>query len=183
MRPKILQQPDVSGAALANLKSWLGINRTSEDTLLMDLLLASLARCEETIAQAPLTKTVEELVPNIIGSHCLSSRPIKSLEQVEEVRDDGTRVQTLVQSKSLEINADGSAKFTILEHSDATNLAIQISVGLASDWASMPSALKQAVIRLAAFYFRERDQASAKQMPLPTSIAGLLQPWRELRLS
>ncbi|MEL7199855.1 MAG: hypothetical protein AAGL10_16210 [Pseudomonadota bacterium] len=183
MRPIIVQPPDVSGAALAELKAWLGIRRPNEDALLESLLQASLSACEDAISLTPLVKIVEERLPNKAGSHCLTSRPIKNLSQIEAIGVDGARELIDGQAASLEFDEAGWAQLDIGEQSEASSVAVQVSVGISDIWEDLPPSLKQAIIRLSAFYFRERDQDRAEKMPIPSSVEALLRPWRELRLS
>lgn len=183
MQPMIVQPPDTTGAALSELKAWLGITRPHDDVLLLNLLQTSLSACDEAIGQTPLLKTVEEKITAVPGWHCLQSSPVRALVQVEAVSTDESRSIVANQTANLDIDVSGSARFEVTESMEEASLAIQFTCGIASDWTYIPPALKQGVIRLAAFYFRERDQVGAKQMPLPESINSLWQPWRQLRLS
>lgn len=183
MRPTVVQPPNLSGSALAELKAWLGISRPKEDELLTDLLHTSLEACEQVLSEAILSKTIEEQIPAQSGWHSLSSSPIRSLAKVEVIAADGLRTTLADQSVNLEIDTEGYARFHLEEPAEAKAFAIQVHAGAAMEWADLPPTIKQGIIRLAAFYFRERDQVGAKQLPLPASIASLWRPWRKLRLS
>ncbi|MEM6475407.1 MAG: hypothetical protein AAF687_04505 [Pseudomonadota bacterium] len=176
----VVQPANLNDAALADLKNWLGISRSGEDALLVDLLGASLAMCEAFTNQTPLQQIVEEQVPAIAGRYCLTSRPFRSLIQAELVGPDAMR--TAINQQSFEAGPDlsGTAQVTIKTDLDGQAVAVQAQVGIATDWAALPKALKQGIIRLAAHYYRDRDTENASQPP--ASVTALWRPWRTLRL-
>ena len=49
-----------------------------------------------------------------------------------------------------------------------------------ADWAGLPSALDEGIVRFAAWQYRERDGGADR--PPPTAIAALWRPYRTLRL-
>lgn len=183
MHPTILHPPVVTGQALTDLKAWMAISRSNEDALLTNLLQASLQTCEKMVGETPLAKTVEELFNAKSGWQSLSSLPVRSLQQVETVASNGDRMLIPTGDINFEIGPDGSARFQFLGPISAQRISVQIQVGIATEWANMPPGLKQGVIRLASFYFRERDQNNTRALPIPESIATLWKPWRKLRVS
>jgi len=170
----------LSGEALDDLKSWLGISRPSEDALLTDLLGASLALCEAFTGQAPLEQTIEEKVPASAGQYPLRSRPVRALLSVEMIGHDGTRSALAESDYDFRIDASDDACLGIGQDFDARGVAVSMRVGIAADWASVPHALKQGVIRLAAFQYRDRD--SLRTIPPPASVTALWRPWRSIRI-
>lgn len=181
MRRKIVQPADLSGDALTEFKQWLGISRPSEDANLIALLQASLATCEAFIGQAPLEQTVEETFDVEEGVTHLTSRPVRMLLNFESIDREGSRESLLDDVESIAISADGCAAVTIESATDHIAYAVQMSVGMAQNWSSMESPLRQGIIRLAAYYYRDRDLESSEQPP--ASVAALWRPWRILKLS
>lgn len=55
-----------------------------------------------------------------------------------------------------------------------------VGAALPGDWAAVPPALNEGIIRFAAHLYRERD-AAGDAAP-PAAVAALWRPWRELRL-
>ena len=49
-----------------------------------------------------------------------------------------------------------------------------------ADWAGLPSALAEGIVRFAAWQYRERD--GGVDRPPPAAIAALWRPYRTLRL-
>lgn len=180
MQRTVTNRADFTGAALEDLKGWLGISRPGEDTLLINLLGASAATCEAFTGQAPIEQTFEEMIPPDAGPYVLSTRPARHLVEIQQVTSDGTRLLLDPASYEFEIDASHIACITIGSAIDASRLAVSLRAGIASDWSTLPGALKQGMIRLAAFHYRDRETGRASAPP--ASVAALWRPWRIMRL-
>lgn len=177
---RILTQPfDLSGTPLAELKQWLGITREDEDALLLTLLQASVDLCEGFTGLLPLEVEVEERLANGAGEHALTSRPVRTLLAAEWLDESGASNALNADDYTFTITTDGSAALTLTEDSEAEAVMVRVSAGLAEDWTSLPAPLRQGIIRLAAFHYRDRDQSQ----PPPPSVTALWQPWRQMRLA
>jgi uncharacterized phiE125 gp8 family phage protein len=180
MHRTIVQPPVLGGAALAELKHWLGISRPNDDAALTGLLEASLTICEAFTGKAPLRQTVEEIVPLISGWQELVSRPVHNITAAAVIAADGTREVLALPSAALEWRIAGNACVQLLRPFEGRGLALQLVVGIAQDWATLPAPLRHGIIRLAAHHFRDREGKSGA-IP-PASVTALWRPWRELRL-
>lgn len=186
MRRTIVEAADVSGDALAELKDWLGISRPNEDDLLVDLLQASLAMCEAFTGQVPLSQLVEERLPVTAGAYMLTTRPVAtSAATVELVAQDGSRSTVDAADYSLDLAERGDACFVLLADLEGQGVAVRVRAGIASVWSEIPAGLKQGLIRIAAFLYRDRDRPSGSGTDAspPSSVAALWRPWRVLRLA
>lgn len=188
MRRTVVQPASFAGDALAELKSWLGISRSNDDAMLVNLLEASHGLCEAFTGQMPLRQTAEEEVPFIAGPCRLSVLPVRSLVSVEKIADDGSRSLLDESDYDFVVKAGGAARFKFSWRGDGNLLAVRVQAGIAMDWASLPPPLRQGMIRLAAHHFRERDrptQAKSRQPGLaaPASVTALWSPWRRTRLA
>lgn len=182
---RIVVLPAMIGeAGLAELKQWLGITRNTEDALLAGLLAAALDLCEAFTGQAPLAQLVEEQLPAVEALQLLRSRPVREIAAVEVVGADGARTALAAPDYSAEIAACGTASFRLLVPAEGAALAVRLMVGIAGDWASLPPALRQGIIRLAAHHYRDRDaDGQTSAAPPPISVTALWQPWRLMRLA
>jgi uncharacterized phiE125 gp8 family phage protein len=180
MQRTIVQPPVLGGAALAELKHWLGISRPDEDAALTRLLETSLTICEAFTGQAPLRQTVEEIVPLCSGWHELVSRPVRQLVAAALVADDASRQALADPDYAIELRASGSACVRLLQPLEGRAVALHLSVGIAEEWAALPAPLGQGIIRLAAHHYRDRDQKGSA--PPPASVTALWRPWRNVRL-
>jgi len=184
MRRTLVQPADVS-TALAELKTWLAISRPNEDALLESLLRAGIEACEGFTGQAPLSQIVEEAVPVCAGSHALSSRPVRAFLAVDLVAADGSRKPLEPDDYEFAIESDGSARIELPRRFTGRGVTARFEAGLADGWGTLPAPLKQGVIRLAAFEYRERDRsgAAAADNAPPASVIALWRPWRIVRLA
>ncbi|MDJ0979496.1 MAG: hypothetical protein QNI87_13295 [Erythrobacter sp.] len=181
MQRTVTTPADLSGEALDDLKSWLGISRAREDGLLMDLLGASLALCEAYIGKAPLEQTVEESIPASARATELSSSPVIALLAAEAMDENGNRSILGPEDYSFRIGAPQNASIEILQPINAEAIVVTIRTGIASEWGSVPHALKQGIIRLAAFHYRDREPGRSSTPP--ASVAALWRPWRAMRIA
>ena len=181
MQPTIVQPADLSGSALTEFKDWLGITRPNDDPMLVELLAASLATCEAFTGQAPLEQIIEERIPAKKGLYCVRSRPARMLLNAELIEQNGTRSSLSGQGHGFELDHEGVAAADLKFDMAGQAVAVTLVVGIASNWESIPKALRQGIIRLAAHYYRDRDQQ--RTLPPPASVTALWRPWRAMRLA
>lgn len=179
----IVQPPVLGGAALAELKHWLGICRPDEDAALTGLLGASLAICEAFTGQIPLVQTVEEVIAARSGWQELTARPVRGVTGAALIAADGTRTVLTLPTDILEWRIAGSACVQLLRPFDGTGVALQLAVGIADDWETVPAPLRHGIIRLAAHHYRDRDRDAKASSAPPASVAALWRPWRSVRLT
>lgn len=180
MQRTVTTPADLSGEALDNLKRWLAISRSGEDALLINLLASSLALCETFTGQVPVEQVFEERVPPTFGMHSLTTRPVQSLVSAELIQQGGARVALEDSDFVFEIDASGMACLELSKELEGRAVALSFLAGIAPDWTSLPSALKQGAVRLAAYHYRDRD--SQQTTPPPASITALWRPWRAIRI-
>ncbi|MEM6826327.1 MAG: hypothetical protein AAF553_00125 [Pseudomonadota bacterium] len=181
MERTVITPASFDGVALDELKAWLGISRTGEDALLTDLLAASAAMCEAFTGQTSIEQTVEETVPALPTPQPLSTRPIQSIASAESVSSDGTRSPLDLAELDIEFDPNRAMCIAPIASVDAKSIALTVRAGLAPDWTSLPKPLKQGIIRLAAFHYRDRESGDGG--PPPASVAALWRPWRVMRLA
>ena len=181
MQRTVTTPADLSGDALDDLKGWLGISRSQEDGQLTDLLGASLAMCEAFTGQMPIEQTVEEWVPNTRGEHSIATRPVRSFLSAERIAHDGTRSTLDAAAYEFRIDASQAACLSLDEDFEGQAIAVAFRAGLASEWSAVPQALKQGIIRLAAFHYRDRE--TGRDAIPPASVTALWRPWRIVRLT
>lgn len=179
MQRTIVQPPVPGAAALAELKHWLGISRPNDDDALTGLLETSLTICEAFTGKAPLRQTVEETIPLSACWQELASRPVQEITAAAVIAVDGTRDPIVTLADMLEWRISGSACVRLLRPAEGQELAVQLVVGIAADWAGLPAPLRHGIIRLAAHHFRDRE-GKASAVP-PASVTALWRPWREVR--
>lgn len=179
MQRTIVQPPVLDGAALAELKHWLGISRPNDDAALTGLLETSITICEAFTGQAPLSQTVEEVIPIAAGWQELVSRPVQGLTGAALIAADGTRQTLTIPLDTIEMRIGRSACVQLLHPLEGSGVALQLVVGIAAQWDGLPAPLRQGIIRLAAHHHRDRE-GKASAVP-PASVTALWRPWRDVR--
>ena len=178
----ILTPAVLPDTALAELKSWLGISATADDTTLTELLRAALDVCEGFTGTMPLEQTCEEVLPARTGCwQALSARPVQAITSVEGIPAEGANFALAADAYAIDLTADGGARVRLVRQGAAGRIAVQFSAGLAADWDALPDSLRHGLIRLAAFAWRQRDDESSEALP-PAVVAALWRPWRRYRL-
>lgn len=181
MQRTVVVPADLSEDALQELKSWLGISRPGEDHALTDLLRASLAMCEAFIGQVPLEQVIEERLPPSAGRHEIRSRPVREVLGAQTIDEADARADLAEDAFEHSIGPDGAASVRLRRSVDAVAIVARVRVGIAPIWSELPPPLRQGVIRLAAYHYRDRDNA-ANPAP-PASVSALWRPWRRLAVA
>jgi uncharacterized phiE125 gp8 family phage protein len=182
MKRAIVAPHPLSPAALGELKAWLGLSIGRDDDELVALLGAALELCEGFIGLLPLTAGCEDTLPAACDWQPLSARPVQAITGVAALAIDGTRRALLPAEIMLELDADGDGRVRLVNRIAETRLVASYTAGLAASWETLPEAVRQGVIRLAAHQHRERE--GDKPMPVPpAAVAALWRPWRRVHLT
>ncbi len=182
MKRTIVTPAALAPAALAELKQWLGISTTQDDSGLTALLHMALEACEDFTGTMPLQAVCEEIHPISAEWRSLTTRPVQAITLVEGIPAEGARFTLPVGAFALELDADGGARVRVSSPGAAGRIAVRFAAGLAPDWASLPEALRHGAIRLAAHQHRQRENDGAAPLP-PAAVAALWRPWRRVRLT
>lgn len=180
MTRAIVVPPQLSAAALDELKAWLGITTSRDDAELTTLLHAALDLCEAFTGTKPLVSACEERFAATADWHKLSANPVQAITAVEAVGDDGTRTALPITDYAIDLDADGAGRVRILRPLETAHVVASYTAGLATEWMLLPVGIRHGLIRFAAHEHRQRDSGSASA--LPAAVAALWRPWRRVRL-
>lgn len=176
----IVAPPDFTGAPLAQLKEWLAITTAREDALLTRLIAAAHDACETFTGLMPLGCGVEERLALAPGWTGLTTRPVRAFAGVSHTDADGEVAALPITAWSQAIAADGGAQLRLTDPPGDGFVTVGFTAGLAESWDSLPAALAEGIIRLAAHAYRSRDSERAGDPP--AAVAALWRPWRRVRL-
>ena len=182
MKRAIVTPPELSPAALAELKQSLGITTMQDDTPLNSLLRAALETCEAFTGSLPIEADCEELLPLSGDWQSLQGRPVQAITAIQAVLASGARSDLPPGAYAMELYADGGGRVKVSAPGDAARLAVRFTAGLAPSWEALPDALRHGILRLAAHQHRERETSGAGPIP-PAAVAALWRPWRRMRLA
>jgi uncharacterized phiE125 gp8 family phage protein len=182
MKRAIITPAVLAGAALGELKAWLAVTTSGDDAALGALLGTALETCEGFTGAMPLAQLCEEIVP---ASHCwqrLMTRPVQAVTWVEGIPASGTRFTLAAADYAVDLDADGGARFRLVQTGEAERVAVRFTAGMAAGWADLPESLRHGVLRLAAHHYRQREDDGAQASP-PAAVAALWRPWRRPRVA
>lgn len=182
MQRAIVAPAVLPSAALDELKDWLAITTTREDSGLNALLRAALETCEAFTRQVPLQAVFEEVREASSGWQCLATGPVTAITGIDGIAADNSRFAIDPVQYLVNLGADGTGRIRLLGAFDATRVAVRFTAGIAPDWDTLPDGLKHGIIRLAAHHHRARDEAVGATQP-PAAVAALWHPWRRMRLT
>lgn len=167
-------------AARDELKRWLAITSSNEDALMDTLLRAAIEMCEAFTGIMVLEQTCREFIPATGNWQTLGVRPVRSLELLAAFPAAGSGYVLGSSDYELDIDADQIGRIRLHKPADIRRLQVEYEAGMTDQWDQIPDGLRQGIIRLAAYHYRERDGASASP---PAAVAALWRPWRRLRLT
>ncbi|WP_170003385.1 head-tail connector protein [Pseudopontixanthobacter vadosimaris] len=184
MKRAIVTPAPLPGAALEELRNWLGIRSAAEDPALQRLLRAATDMCEAFTGTMPLSATCEEILCASGEWQKLATRPVQAIVGVDALPAEGARRPLASTDYAVELDAEGGGLIRILRQGDAGRVAVRFVAGLAPDWSSLPEALAHGILRLAAHDYRARDALGDTPTGTPPlAVAALWRPWRRLRLA
>ena len=178
-----LNPPALAGgdrdAAVAAVKALLRVTSGDEDALIGDLAETALGLAEQVIGQVTIARTMTVRAPASVEWQRLAAAPVSAIGSVGGVDATGVAMALAGDVYAIDIDADGDGWVRLTRHADVAALAVEVSAGLAADWASLPAAVRQGVAMLAAYLYDRRDGATAP----PAAVSALWRPFRRLRLA
>lgn len=168
---------------LAELKAYLRIASSAEDALLAGLVRSAGETCEAFVGRPLLARAIEETLPASTGWARLGAAPVRSIEAVAAVGDDGAEVALAAGEHGIDIDAAGDGWVRLTERRPEKRIRVRYVAGLAppDDPNGVPEPLRHGIVRLAAHLYAQRDSAAAPAPP-PAAVTALWRPWRRLRL-
>lgn len=167
--------------ARAETKAFLRIDTADEDGLLDQFLADAAALAEAFTGQALFIRPFREILPARRDWSRLSIAPVRAVMAVDAVPVTGSPFALAADRYVLDIDAQGDAWVRVPHDPGTSRVSLQVSAGLAADWASLPEPVRLGILRLAAHFYSHRD--APDDAGPPAAVAALLRPWRRMRLS
>lgn len=190
MNVTVLTAPAAEPVSLADAKAYLRIAYDGEDDLVASLVAAARSRVEEEAGLALIARTLRVTLdawsPSIVRLRTmrLPVRPAVSLVAVR-VKDAEGIGETVTDRFNVE--AGRSARLIWASGAfprpglPASGIEIDYVAGFGEAAEDVAEELRLAVTRLAAHAYQARD-ADTIAGKLPEDVAGLIAPWRRVRL-
>lgn len=164
--------------ALSDLKSFLRVSVTEEDVLLAGLIRAAAELCEAFVGRVLIERQAEEMAAAGTGRIRLGAGPVRAIESVAALDEDGAATLLDAEDFVAEIDAAGEGGVTLRVATGARRLRIIYRAGMAADWSNVPEMLRHGIVRLAAQYYLRRGET--RDAEVPAAVTALWRPWRRL---
>ena len=165
--------------ALADTKAWLRIETAFDDGALDALLRSAIGMAEDFCAQLMFVRAGVETIAATGAWTRLRACPVRAITGARSLAADGTATVLAVDAYAVDISADGDGWARVTATGSDSRVEYDVTAGIAADWASLPDALRQGIVRLAAHLFAER----AGDGPPPAIVTALWRPWRRMRMA
>ena len=179
----MLNEPVPPGAepvSVGELKAYLRLETPDEEALLAGLLRSARAMCEAFTGRWLIQRGAVETVAVVAEPGArLTGAPVGAVSLVEALYPDGTSLALSADKFTLTVDADQVARVATGDPT-ATRLRVMYTAGLATDWNGVAEPLRQGIVRLAAYWFANRDEGD--EAGPPPVVTALWRPFRRVRL-
>lgn len=166
--------------SLNELKAEARITTSEEDALLAGLVRGATDLCERFTRTLLIAREVTEIVSADVAWTRLGAGPVRSIEAVAVLSQDGVETVLPVGGYAIDIDAAGEGWVRLIAARTERRLRVGYIAGLGGEPNEIPEALRQGVARLALHGFVRRDAAEPEAPP--AAVTALWRPWRRLRL-
>jgi len=161
---------------LGEIKAEARIATSDEDALFAALVRSATDLCERFTGTLLIARAVEEIVPAATRWTRLGAAPVRTIESVAVLADDGTETPVAAGSHAVDIDAAGEGWVRLTTGRPERRMKVRYVAGLAEDPNGVPESLRRGIARLAI-----HGAQSVDEMP-PAAVTALWRPWRRLRL-
>lgn len=156
--------------AVAAVKARLRVVSDDEDALVAAFAETALGLAERIIGQAVIARAMAQLLVGTGGWQRLGARPVRAIAGVTAAPGGEP-----VAGHAVDIDGDGAGWLRAPRGMAAT---VAFTAGLATDWAALPTGLREGAAMLAAHLFDDRTGTQ----PLPAAVTALWRPFRIIQL-
>ena len=185
MSIKIITPAVAEPLSLSDVKTFLRVDSSAEDTLISAMITASRQLCEQYMRRILITTTIEEYFdyfpPYKFGQSdiiYLSAGPVQSITSVKYLDGVGTEITVNASKYRTDIISEPARIISTdgwFDTEDTINVVTVRSVVGYSAASDVPGPIKQAMLLIIADMYEKR-QDSIKQMP--TASEYLMKPYR-----
>lgn len=165
---------------LAEVKAQLRLSVSDEDALLAGIVRAAADACEAFTGRALIERALAETLPSATAWTRLGATPVRSILGVETLDAEGEASALAAEAYGVDIDAAGDGWVRLTAPVEAKRMRISYRAGMAADPNGLPEAIRHGIVRLAAHFYTNRDQAETPGPP--AAVTALWRPWRPLRL-
>lgn len=166
--------------AREEVKAWLRLETGEEDAIVDRLVRSAIGCCEGFVGQVLILREEVQRLPVSREWQRLRWTPVSAIMGVMGVPAEGAAFALPVGAYGVDIDGNGDGWVRMTAPGAAGRVDVTCMAGLAADWAGLPEAIRQGVVRLAAHMFAQRDGDGSAP---PAVVSALWRPWRRMRLA
>jgi len=176
----IADWPDVPADLIVEVRDFIRIDHQADDDAIDAFLRSAASLCEDFTGQMLITRSVTDMLPARQVWQKLKRLPVQSISAVERVAADGTAAVLAVEDFALDIDSDGIGWIRLHRCDAHSHIRATYSAGVATDWDELPAALRQGIVRMAGYFYANRDGVDAGGPP--SAVTALWRPYRRMRI-
>ena len=174
-RLRMMTPPPAEPLSLSEAKSFLRIDHTLEDALVLTAITAAREAAELHLRQVLITRSYSYELVQLSHVVRLPAGPAQTVEALYAY--DRTGNATEVQSTNYRLTLDGHG--LVFSHvPKAESFAVEYVAGLAENAAQVPALIKQGMLHHVAVLMEQRGTDA----PMPVQSLQCYQPFRRVRL-
>ncbi len=173
--------PAVPVELIQEVKDFLRLDHNEDDDAIAQILRSAAYLCENFIGQMLIARSVRDRLPVRAEWQKLKRRPVQAITLVEAVAADGVITDLPATEYAIDIDSDGVGWVKLHNAGPVHRIAVTYDAGLAADWTVIPTSLRQGVVRLAGYFYANRD--GVETLGPPSAVTALWRPHRRMRLA
>lgn len=172
-----MSEPAVS---LSEAQAFVRVENGEEEAILAGLVRTASALCEAFLHQVVIARAFNETLPLSGNWQRLQAAPVRSIDQVEAIADDGTATTLAAEAYAIDIDSSGDGWVRVTNANSARRVRVTGIAGMAIEPNAVPEPIRQGVLRLVAYLFASRDGSGGEP---PAAVTALWRPYRRMRLA
>tara|TARA_R110000787_G_scaffold111730_1_gene220643 strand:+ start:21080 stop:21625 length:546 start_codon:yes stop_codon:yes gene_type:complete len=177
----IADWPELPAALIAEVRDFVRIDHQADDAAIDAFLRSAASLCEDFTGQMLLVRSVTDILPARQAWQKLKRLPVQSIISVELVAADGTASVLAVEDYAVDIDSEGIGWIRLRRSDGGSRIRVAYMSGLATDWEELPAGLRQGIVRMAGYFYANRDGVDAGGPP--SAVTALWRPYRRMRMA
>jgi len=177
----IADWPELPAALIAEVRDFVRIDHQTDDPAIDTFLRSAASLCEDFTGQMLIVRSVTDILSARHAWQKLKRLPVQSIASVEVVGADGSASLLAVADYAMDIDSDGIGWIRLHRSDGSSRIRVSYSAGLATDWEELPAGLRQGIVRMAGYFYANRDGVDAGGPP--SAVTALWRPYRRMRMA
>ena len=171
----------LDSAMLAEVRAYVRVDAGVDDNILAACAVAAVEHAEQFTRQILIRRGARDIVTTGSGWQILQAMPVQSVVSVTGIPAEGARFAMAASAWETKISSRGEAYFRVLQPGIAGRAEVSLIAGLSANWASLPESLRLGLLRLASYFYNNRD--AGDDAGPPAAALALLLPFRRMQLA